>query len=134
MNSIQEPFTRVVLIDDHRVVRAGIRMFLDRTRDIRVVGEASNGLEGLEVIKDLCPDVVLLDMEMPVLNGIGVIMKLNEEGIEVRILVLSAYDDSNYVRGVMEKGAAGYLSKDVEPKQVIEAIRRVARGETVEIF
>jgi DNA-binding NarL/FixJ family response regulator len=121
--------TRVVLADDHPMVRAGIRKLLDKTGDIQVVGETNNGNEALRLVKDLDPDVLLLDMEMPGLKGVEVARKLQAAGSPVRILVLSGYDDKQYVSGVLANGASGYLIKEEAPQMLVQAVRGVARGE-----
>ena len=121
--------TKVVLADDHTIVRQSIRNFLEASPEIEVVGEASNGLEAIEAVNHLAPDVLLLDMEMPVLNGIGVVRKLAAAKSPVRVLALSAYEDNQYIHGVLENGASGYLTKDEAPHSIVEAVRRVAQGE-----
>ena len=98
--------------------------------DITIIGEASNGIEALKMVNDLCPDVLLLDMEMPGLHGLQVAQELESSGSEVVILALSAYKDKHYIMGVLATGAAGYLSKDELPETIIAAIRGVARGES----
>lgn len=121
--------TRVVLADDHAVVRAGIRHLLKKAPDILVVGEAGNGAEALQLVEQLNPDVLLLDMEMPTVNGIEVAQRLQANGSLVRILVLSAYEDKHYILQLLENGASGYLTKDEVPEVIIEAVRGVSRGE-----
>jgi DNA-binding NarL/FixJ family response regulator len=121
--------TRVVLADDHAAVRAGIRCILQSAPGIQVVGEARNGIEALHLIEEVSPDVILLDMEMPVLNGIEVARKLHASNSEVRVLALSAYDDKQYILELLANGAAGYLTKDEAPTYIVEAVRRVAEGE-----
>jgi DNA-binding NarL/FixJ family response regulator len=121
--------TSVVLADDHPMVRAGIRNLLNKAPDILVVGEASDSAEALRLAKDLTPDVLLLDMEMPVLKGIEVARMLRAVDSPVRILALSAYNDKQYILGMLATGAAGYLTKEEVPETIIEAVRGVARGE-----
>jgi two-component system, NarL family, response regulator LiaR len=121
--------TRVVLADDHDVVRQGLKRLLDRVPEIEVVGEASNGVEALNSVKDLQPDVLLLDIEMPVMDGIEVARKLHEENASVRILVLSAYDDREYIRSLLEIGVSGYLVKGEAIGKIVEAVRGVAQDQ-----
>jgi DNA-binding NarL/FixJ family response regulator len=120
---------RVVLADDHPLMRLGIRKMLSRTGDIEVVGEASNGYEALEMVSTLEPDVLLLDMEMPGMKGYEVAQELEASGSPVPILVLSAYEDRQYILGVLASGAAGYLTKEELPETIVKAVRGVARGE-----
>ncbi len=120
---------RVVIADDHPVMRDGIRNLLDKAIDIEVAGEAGNGVEALRLVEELKPDVLLLDMELPGLKGVEVAQRLQASGATVRILVLSAYDDQEYIRGLLASGAAGYLLKEEIPETIVEAIRGVARGE-----
>jgi DNA-binding NarL/FixJ family response regulator len=122
--------TSVVLADDHESVRRGIRGLLDKAPDIVVIGEATDGKDALRRVKELEPDVLLLDIEMPGMNGIEVARKLKQNGgEEVKILVLSAYDDQEYISEVLANGASGYIIKGEAPKWIVEAIRGVARGE-----
>lgn len=125
----KEATTRVVLADDHDVVRQGLKRLLNRVSDLEVVGEASNGLEAINMVEALQPDVLLLDIEMPVLDGIEVARRLQEEDHKVHILVLSAYDDREYIRALLEIGVSGYLVKGEAPNKIVEAIRGVANGQ-----
>ncbi|HLF26697.1 MAG TPA: response regulator transcription factor [Anaerolineae bacterium] len=120
---------RVMLADDHPIVRSGIRNLLERAPDIDVVGEANNGMEALRLVEELRPDVLLLDMEMPGLKGAEVARQLKATSSPVQILALSAYDDKQYIIGLLAAGAAGYLTKEEVPEAIIEAVRGVARGE-----
>ena len=127
MRSLQN--IRVVVADDHPVMRAGIRNLLNAENDIEVVGEAANGAEALRLVESAKPDVLLLDMEMPGLSGVDVARKIQAAGLPVFVLALSAYDDKTYVRGLLESGASGYITKEKPPQMIIEAVRAVARGE-----
>lgn len=122
-------FIRVILADDHAAMRATIRKYLDNAPGIEVVAEASNGIEALQLIEKLAPDVLLLDMEMPRMTGIEVARQLQTARSSVRILALSAYDDWPYIQGLLDTGAAGYLTKSEVPELIIEAVWGVARGE-----
>ncbi|HEX9924540.1 MAG TPA: response regulator transcription factor [Anaerolineae bacterium] len=122
--------TRVILADDHPLVRASIRNMLNAAPGIEVIGEASNGSEALSLVDNLAPDVLLLDMEMPGLTGVEVAQKLQQIDSPVHVLALSAYDDTEYISGLLASGAAGYLTKDEAPHTIIKAVQGVARGET----
>ena len=121
---------RVILADDHPVVRNGIHRLLDREVDIRVIGEARDGEETMAMVKEHLPDVLLLDMEMPRLNGVEVTKRLRKEHPDVALLVLSGYDDRSYVLELLQLGVNGYLIKDEAMDSIVDAIRGVAKGET----
>jgi DNA-binding NarL/FixJ family response regulator len=120
---------RVLLADDHPMVRRGIRNLLEQESDIHVVGEASNGREALQMVEDLGPDIVLLDIQMPDLTGIEVARRLHTARSPVHILALSAYADRQYALRMLANGAAGYLTKEEAPKTIVQAIRGIYRGE-----
>lgn len=123
---------RVVLADDHPVVRSGIRMLLEKARElpqILVVGEANNGLEVLHMVESLAPDVLLLDMELPGMSGLEVARQLQAAGALVRVVGLSAYDDEQYIFGLLESGASAYLTKEEALETIAEAVHGVMRGE-----
>lgn len=119
----------VILADDHPVVRDGIRKLLGDAVGIEVIGEARDGAEAFELALALKPDVLLLDMELPLMSGDEVAQKLVESGSDVSILVLSAHDDREYIQQLLAKGASGYLMKEEVPENIVEAVRGVARGE-----
>ena len=123
------PTVRVVIADDHPIVRSGIRDMLDQADGLEVVGEAASGTEALQVVEEKQPDVLLLDVEMPELSGVEVAQQLQEASSPVRLLALSSYDDQEYVRGLLESGASGYLTKENAPELIVEAVRAVAQGE-----
>lgn len=110
-------------------MRTGIRKILDKTPDIVVVGEANDGVQALDLVETLSPDVLVLDVEMPNLNGIQVAQKLGLARSTVRVLVLSAYDDRAHIHGMLEAGVAGYLTKDEGAEALVKAVRGVARGD-----
>jgi DNA-binding NarL/FixJ family response regulator len=120
---------RVILADDHPVVRNGVKNFLTKTRDIEVIAEARNGKEALKLVEELNPDVLLLDMEMPVMDGLQVSETLKNAGSRVKVLAFSAHSDKEYIRGVLNSGASGYITKDETNEAVIDAIRGVANGQ-----
>ncbi len=121
---------RVLVVDDHALVGEGTRRLLELERDMVVVGVARNGIEALELVEREHPGVVLMDIEMPEMDGIEATTRIAADYPEVAVLVLSAYDDDEYVERLVEAGAAGYLLKDVRGDQLIEAIRSVARGDS----
>ena len=125
----KEAVTRVVLADDHDVVRQGLKRLLDRAPEIVVVGEASDGVEALTSVQELQPDVLLLDIEMPKMDGIEVARRLQEANVRVRILILSAYDDREYIRALLDLGVSGYLVKGEAPGKIVEAVRGIAQGQ-----
>lgn len=122
---------RVVIADDHENLRANIRKLLSRSQDILVVGEAKNGVEALELVNELQPDLIVLDMEMPLKNGPEVAAELRDAGSMVKILALSAYNDREYINAMIEQGASGYLTKDDAPFTIVDAIHRVMAGSQV---
>ncbi len=120
---------KVLLVDDHPVVRRGIAACLNRHDQIELVGEASNGREALEMARDLAPDVVITDVEMPVMNGADLAMALAKELPATRVLVLSVYHAPGHVLRMVQAGAAGYMFKESPPEELIRGILQVARGE-----
>ena len=123
------PSIRVLLVDDHPVVRAGIRRVLESDKQILVVGEAGDGAEALRMAEALFPDVVVLDVELPGLSGVDVAHQLRQAASNTRILVLSAHNDLSYIQGLLSTGVYGYLMKEEAPEKIVEAVRGVARGE-----
>jgi two-component system, NarL family, response regulator NreC len=118
----------VVLVDDHAVVRSGIRLLLDRQDDIEVVGEAGNAKDALFRARALKPDVILLDVVMPGESGIDVLPRLLAESPETKVLVLSMQDDPSYVREAFAAGAQGYVLKEAADEEVVSAVREIAKG------
>ncbi|MDX6511334.1 MAG: two-component system, NarL family, response regulator NreC [Gaiellaceae bacterium] len=119
---------RVVLVDDHAVVRAGLRLLLDAEDDVEVVGEAGNSRDAVFAVREHTPDVVLLDVVMPGESGIDALPKLLAEAPQAKVLVLSMQDDPNYVRGAFAAGASGYVLKEAADAEVVAAVREVAGG------
>ncbi len=122
---------QVLLIDDHAVVRAGIRQFLESDSRIKVIAEASNGLELLDLLKSNQPDVVVLDIQMPVMNGIQATREIRTRGSSVGILILTAYDDPPYVQALLQAGANGYVLKTANPTEIIQGVLEVFDGKQV---
>jgi len=123
------PRIRIVLADDHPVVRAGIRKLLEHAMDIDIVGEARDGVQALSMVQEHQPDVLLLDMELPLMSGVQVAQELHAADSPVQVLALSTYDDEQYIFRLLECGAAGYLTKEEVPETIVEAVRGVVRGE-----
>jgi two-component system response regulator NreC len=122
--------TRILLVDDHAVVRQGFKMLLDAQPDMEIVGEASNGREAVETAEALRPDVVVMDVAMPELNGIEATRRLTASTPHTRVIALSMHKDSVYVREILRAGARGYLLKDSGAEDLVSAIRAVAKGES----
>ena len=125
-----KPPVRVVLVDDHAVVRRGLAGLLGSADDIEVVGTASDGQEALAVVRDLRPDVVLMDLQMPRTDGVEATRAILAEGLDVQVLVLTSFSDNERIIGALDAGAVGYLLKDADPDDVIAGVRAVARGES----
>jgi len=119
---------KVVLVDDHAVVRSGLRLLLDAHEDIEVIGEAGNAKDAIFRARALKPDVMLLDVVMPGDSGIDVLPKLLKESPETKVLVLSMQDDPSYVREAFAAGASGYVLKEAADEEVVSAVREIANG------
>ncbi|NMB01626.1 MAG: response regulator transcription factor [Firmicutes bacterium] len=122
---------KVLIVDDHPLLRQGLSTLLELEGGINVVGQASNGPEALRLAAELQPDVILLDINMPGMNGIEVAKTVRKRHPEVAILVLTIHDNESYVNEMIRSGAKGYLLKDAEPSQVVQAIKQVYSGESV---
>jgi len=121
--------TKILVADDHTIVRQGLKLILSAHPDLNVVGEAANGREVVELAQKLKPDVVLLDVAMPELNGIEATKQMMQANPRLRILVLSMHKEAVYVREILKAGARGYLLKDVIDTELLNAVRSVARGD-----
>jgi two-component system, NarL family, response regulator DegU len=120
---------KVVIADDHPLIRLGIRKMFEGERDIRVVGEASNGQEAIAVVEQHNPDVLLLDLHMPIMDGVQVLEHLNKHGLQVRVLILSAFYDPLYTSEIFNRGAWAYFLKEEAPLCIVDAVRQAARGD-----
>ena len=120
---------RVLLVDDHTVVRRGLREILDADPDIEVIGEAGDGMVAVTMARDRLPDVVLMDLSMPGMNGIEATRRIAASVPEVKVLILSVHGDGQYVQQSMAAGAVGYLLKDVDVDELLRAIKAIGKGE-----
>jgi NarL family two-component system response regulator LiaR len=122
---------RVLLAEDHAVVREGLRELLQQESDLEVVGEAGDGEEAVSLAATLRPDVVIMDIAMPRLNGIEATKQIKAHQPTTTVLILTAYDDDQYIFALLEAGASGYLLKNVRGRELVEAVHQVAAGEAV---
>ena len=124
---------RVLLADDQALVRAGFRVLLDTAADIEVVGEAANGDEAVGMVQEMRPDVVLMDIRMPGLDGLEATRRIvaNKELAGVRVLILTTFEVDEYVFEALRSGASGFVVKDIEPSELLQAVRVVARGDAL---
>jgi DNA-binding NarL/FixJ family response regulator len=120
---------RVLLADDHAIFRKGLREIIDKQSDMTVVGEAKDGVEAVSKAEELAPDIILMDIEMPRLDGIGAAHLITERDPEAKIIILTMYLEVEYVSGATKAGARGYILKDAGLGKMLEAIRAVHRGE-----
>lgn len=125
------PSIRIVLAEDHTLVREGTRHILEQYSDLAVVGEAGDGQQALELVESLKPDVAVIDVRMPKLSGIEVVRRIKMSSPNTRALVLTAYDDDDYILALMEAGASGYLLKTTRASELVDAVRSVHQGEPV---
>jgi len=122
---------RVLIADDQALVRGGFRMILEAKEDMEVVGEAGDGAEAVEMVERLHPDVVLMDVRMPGVDGIEATRRIAASGSPARIVILTTYDVDEYVFSALRAGASGFLLKDVRPPELTEAVRVIARGDAL---
>jgi DNA-binding NarL/FixJ family response regulator len=121
---------RIMVVDDHTIVRDGIQSLLSLTPDIEVVGEAVNGREALETARKLLPDVIIMDISMPIMDGMEATRRIHKELPEIKIIILTQYDDSEHVFPIIEAGACGFISKIAASSELISGIRSVHRGDS----
>lgn len=122
---------RVVIVDDHQIFRQGVQVNLEMNPDIEVVGHAANGDQGLEIVRSQGPDVVVMDINLPIMNGIQVTRQLISEGQTAHIVMLTAYDDTQQMIYAMRAGAAAYCVKEISPEKLVDVIRIVNQGHYV---
>jgi DNA-binding NarL/FixJ family response regulator len=123
-----EKSTRIILADDHSLVRDGIRALLEEEEDLIVVAEASNGKEAIQMVNEKKPDLLIIDIRMPEMNGIDAVTELNKQGTNVKAIILSMHDSEEYILKSVSAGASGYLLKDTGKTEFIKAIRTVQQG------
>jgi DNA-binding NarL/FixJ family response regulator len=120
-----------MIVDDHTVVRDGVATMLGRQPDISVVGEAANGREAVDITKTLRPDVILMDLRMPEMDGVEAMRQIREDNQEVKFIVLTTFDTDEYIFHAIEAGAKGFLLKDASREELFKAVRAVNRGESL---
>lgn len=121
---------RVLLVDDQSLIRQGLRALLELNADLEVVGEAENGQTAINLVKQLQPDVILMDIRMPIMDGVAATKEICQEFPQIKVLVLTTFDDDEYVNAAMNNGAMGYLLKDTPSEELAIAIRAVDKGYT----
>ena len=120
---------RIVLADDHAVLRAGLKLLLDNEADFTVVGEAANGQEVLAILENTEADVLLLDLSMPVMSGLECLREIKSRNLAIKVLVLTMYQDEQYIKEAMQLGAGGYMEKNSLDTELFQALRTVAKGD-----
>jgi len=120
----------VLVVDDHSMVRAGLKQLLASASDVEVVGLAANGAEAVELAEHLHPDVVLMDLQMPVMDGVGATAALREAHPEIAVVIVTSFSDRDRIVGAIDAGAVGYLLKDASPDEILAGVRAAARGES----
>ena len=122
---------RIIIADDHAVVRKGTRQILEEQPDFKIVGEASTGEEAVHLVETLKPDIAIVDVSMPVMDGIEATKLIKTKNPQTAVLILSVYDNDQFVFSLLDAGASGYLLKDVSGEDIVNAVRAVSRGESV---
>jgi DNA-binding NarL/FixJ family response regulator len=121
---------RVMLVDDHAVVRGGLAQLVESAGDMEVVGTAADGAQAVEVARAGRPDVILMDLQMPEMDGVAATRALLDEGMAAQVVILTSYSDAERIIGAIDAGAVGYLLKDADPDEILEGIRAANRGES----
>ncbi|MEW9109255.1 response regulator [Cytobacillus gottheilii] len=120
---------RLLIADDHHIVRRGLAFFLKTQKNIEIIGEASNGQEAVSMAEAFQPDVILMDLDMPVMNGIEATREITKRSLPSKIMILTSFSDQDHVIPAIEAGAAGYQLKDVQPDVLVQAIEKLVKGE-----
>ena len=120
---------KILLVDDHHVVRHGLALLLNSEASFEVIGEATNGLEAVRLAQELSPDIIVMDLIMPIMNGIQATEQILASAPDMRILILTSFSDQEYAIPVLEAGAAGYLLKENNPEELIDGINKIISGE-----
>ena len=122
---------KIVIADDHPIVRQGLATVLSQEEDMEVIGQAGNGLEAVDLARKLHPDIILMDLQMPEMDGVEAIQKIKLDTSDIGIIILTTYDTDDYIFRGIEAGARGYLLKDSPPEEVLKAIHTVHKGESL---
>lgn len=122
---------KIILVDDHPLIRQAIRIWLEKDDDMKVMAEARDGKEALDIITYLRPDVVILDISMPKLNGLELTKQIASRFPQTRVLVFTVHSDNEHIQGMLQAGASGYLTKEISGEELVHAVRAVAAGEQV---
>ncbi|NMC55267.1 MAG: response regulator transcription factor [Chloroflexi bacterium] len=131
MTGQQQPKITVLLVDDHAIVRDGVRSFLNAQPDLEVIGEAGSGLEAVSLAESLVPDVILMDLIMPGMDGVEATWRVRKVSPRSQVIVLTSYHEDTHIFPAIKAGALSYLLKDVEPGELADAVRAAARGDAV---
>ncbi len=126
---VKKSKTRVLLVDDHKIVRQSIKAILDAQEDIKIIGEAEDGRQAVEMVKKLKPDVIVIDFAMPKLNGLEATYKIKRLSPKTKIMLLTAYDNEEYIYQILKAGASGFLLKDLAPSELVLSIETIEKGE-----
>lgn len=131
-NANDDAMIRVLLADDQAMIRAGFKLLLDNQPDLEVVGEAETGAQAIELVRELAPDVVLMDVQMPDMDGIAATEQLSEiEGLDARVLIVTTFERDDYIFDALRAGASGFLLKTAPPEDLVDAVRVVASGNSL---
>ena len=128
--NVKEDKIRLMVVDDHRVVRSGVKALIETEEDLEVIGEATDGREAVTKAKAMAPDLVLMDLVMPEMDGVEATRRITKEGVDLEILILTSFSEEERIIQAIKAGASGYLIKDASPKELVSAIKDTYRGES----